>query len=248
VGLAVAVQTLRTRYLFVVAYLFAGLATGWSQAGLGVLAEAHHSGTYGLRVSVSGSPYFLSNTAMETRNTFRARFYFRLDGLDLDQDQTALVFSGRDAQGVDTFRVMVASIDNVHRLGFEVRLNDGSYAPLLPVDGPLLTAGWHGLEFAWRAATPGGLDFWLDGVALMGLGGLDNDSRLLDEVSIGLIDGETSTYGGFVDFDDFEARQQGEIGTLCFALAEISGQFPQWPQSQSILNLVVKVSEACNGP
>ncbi len=70
----------------------------------------------------------------------------------------------------------------------------------------------HLIELDWRAATApgnndGGLTLWLDGVQQASLSGVDNDTRRIDHVRLGAVNGIDPGTRGVYTFDQFESAR-----------------------------------------
>jgi hypothetical protein len=74
----------------------------------------------------------------------------------------------------------------------------------------------HFIELDWRAASAGanngGLTLWIDNVERANLSGIDNDTRKIDRVQLGAVNGIDSGTRGTYYIDDFESRRQTYIG------------------------------------
>ena len=82
-----------------------------------------------------------------------------------------------------------------------------------------LPSGYFAVEFEWKASDAGSsnghLDVWVDGSAVSGLSGLDNETRRIDYVRWGAVDGVDSTPSGKMNLDEFVSqRSSSMIGTL----------------------------------
>jgi hypothetical protein len=77
----------------------------------------------------------------------------------------------------------------------------------------------HFVELDWGAATAtgannGGLTVWIDGIQQANLPGVDNDTRRIDRVRLGAVNGLYSGTLGTYYFDAFESRRQTYIGPV----------------------------------
>ena len=75
----------------------------------------------------------------------------------------------------------------------------------------------HYIEFDWRAATASGANngyftLWLDGVQQASLTGQDSDTRRVDRVRLGAVEGVDSGTRGTEYFDAFDSRRINYIG------------------------------------
>jgi hypothetical protein len=81
-----------------------------------------------------------------------------------------------------------------------------------------VTAGPHAVEIDWRRATaPGANDgafqMWIDGLPVLNLTGLDNDSGGIDYARLGALSIKPGA-SGRIYWDEFESRRQTYIGLV----------------------------------
>ena len=238
--------SLSTRFL--VLFLTTLLWPSRLHGGLEVLEAAKHRGSFGLRVTTGIDETSVATAVGSSFSRLRVRFYLRLDGLDLAEATSATVFTAEN-DGPANIAIQVTRIDGQLRLGWQVRLDNGSFAEVLPPSGPALTAAWHAIELRWQAGSgDGSFHLLFDGQSQMDLDALDNDATLIQSCRLGLIDGDQGTYSGHADFDDFTWRTEGTIGLLSLDPAELTEPASQWPERHSILYLIGLVSEIRTSP
>lgn len=76
---------------------------------------------------------------------------------------------------------------------------------------------WHVIELEWQgasapAANDGFLSFWIDGVLMGTISGVDNDTHRLDQARLGATSGLDAGTLGSMFFDQFESRRDTYIG------------------------------------
>jgi len=143
---------------------------------------------------------------------YRARFYFDPNSIAMTDGNAHYIFIGYDAKAIFNmdFRIFGGS--------YQIRLrqqNDSqatqSTAWFTISDAP------HFIEMEWRAATASGanngsITLWIDGVQKAKLSGLDNDTRRIDRVQLGVLSGVGAGTLGTYYIDAFESRRQTYIG------------------------------------
>jgi hypothetical protein len=151
--------------------------------------------------------------ALETR--YRARFYFDPNSIPMVIGDAHLIFLGTSGGG--TIQQLQVEL-RFQATGYEVR------ALLVNDAKAWISTSWisisdvsHALELDWRAATTagannGGLTFWIDGVQQADLTSVDNDTRRIDQVRLGVVSGVDNGTRGTYFFDAFESRRSTYIG------------------------------------
>jgi len=202
-----------------------GSLAGWSSAvtdsgDLAVTNAAAIRGLTGLAGTVNDvNPLYVQDDSPAGESHYRARFYFDPQGFDTGEAQghhrtrTFIVFSQAPLRRVAA--VVLKSQGGTLSLGVRARLDDNSQA-----DTPFLTlaAGPHAIEIdlvrATGSATANGrLEFWLDGVSVSALTGLQNNRAVVDFVRLGALSVKSGA-AGTMYWDEFESRREPYIGLL----------------------------------
>lgn len=141
------------------------------------------------------------------------RFYFDPNGITMANN--------------DMFTLMYGFSGSTSILRVDFRFNSGAYQLMARAldDGSTWSATpWltisdapHIVELDWQASTAigannGTLSFWIDGVALSLVTGIDNDTRRIDTIRLGAVTGLDAGTIGTVYFDAFDSRRQNYIG------------------------------------
>jgi len=162
------------------------------------------------------NPTYVADWAPFEEARYRARFYFDPNSIRVTTGDSMHLLHGMNFVGTVVARL-------------ELRASGESYqvrAGLID-DGMLYTnTPWvsisdasHSLELDWRAATGrgsgnGSLSFWVDGVLHGQVTEIDNDTRRVDFIRLGIVGGWRPEVGGAVYFDAFESRRQTYIGPV----------------------------------
>ncbi len=197
----------------------AGNFSAWSVSktdggDLSVSAGAALIGAQGVQAVINdANTLYLTDNRPAAETRYRARFYFDPNSIAMASGDAHYIFYGL-AEGAATVRV-------------EFRFASGTYqirAGALNDAGSTLNTAWfvisdapHFIEFDWRAATAagandGGLTLWIDGQPKSTLTGIDNDTRRVKSVRLGLVGGLDAGTRGTYYFDAFESRRQTYIG------------------------------------
>jgi hypothetical protein len=189
-----------------------GGLTAWSASStdgghLSVSTGAAMVGTLGLQAFINdNNSMCVTDATPQAEKRYRARFYFDPNSITMASGNAHYIFYGYS--GTST---------NVLRIEFRYYLRNYQLRAGLRGDGSTWTnTSWfaitdapHSIEFDWRAAAAagtndGGLTLWLDGVQKAALAGIDNDTRQIDQVQLGVVSG--------VDSRTLLTRLQGQPG------------------------------------
>ncbi len=196
-----------------------GDLSAWSSAvtdagDLSASAAAALAGSFGMQAVIDNNTaiYVSDNTSnMEPR--YRARFHFDPNTIGMANGDWHNIFQGFSGS-TPVVRVQFGFFASEYLVRVSL-LDDSINWTNSPWFSLSDTA--HAIEFDWRAATApgaldGGLTVWMDGVQQATLTGVDNDTRRIGSVQLGVVAGvDTGTRGTYY-FDAFESRQQTYIG------------------------------------
>ncbi len=200
----------------------AGNFSLWSASSTGggdlsVSPTAALVGNQGLRAVINdNSAIYLTDDRPLAESRYRARFYFDPNSIVMASGDAHYIFYGYTGTSPVMLRV-------------EFRFSNGAYqlrAALLNDATTWSSSSWftitdagHFIELDWQAssavgANNGSLAFWIDGVQQVNITGIDNDTRRIDRVRLGVVSGiDTGTRGTYF-FDAFESTRQTYIGPV----------------------------------
>jgi hypothetical protein len=199
-----------------------GSLSAWSTAvtdngDLSVNSSAALVGSQGLRAVINNTTsIYVTDDTPNAETRYRVRFYFDPNFIAMSNGNAHYIFYGYTGTSTDVLRI-------------EFRRSSGSYqiqAALRNDKSTWSVSNWstisdapHFFELDWRASTAagannGGLTFWIDGTQMSNLTGVDNDTRRIDRVRLGAINGLDSSTSGTEYFDAFESRRQTYIGPV----------------------------------
>lgn len=161
------------------------------------------------------TPIFVTDTSPNAESRYRARFYFDPNSIPMANGDAHIIFNGYSGTSTSMLWVeLIYSSTTGYRL--RVRLLDDStnwkVSSIYNISDAV-----HFLELDWQAASAAGandgyLTFWIDGVQMTNLTGVDNDTRRIDWVRLGATYGLDSGTRGTYFFDAFESRRSSNIG------------------------------------
>ena len=199
--------------------LLAGLFPGTCHAvSLSVIEDAAQSGDRGLRVLIDeAKPGYLQDDSPEALKQYRARFYIRVDALEMPAGENISVYVAYSTTDLPVLYLRVKQVADAIRLGAAARLSSGSYTAVPDRGEVRLDPGWHAIELQWLAAKDflnanGALNLWVDGRSVTGLTGLSNSTLQVQSVRLGAVEGVTAAMSGWFDLDEFVSRAKGYIG------------------------------------
>jgi hypothetical protein len=192
-----------------------GSLTGWTSSvidggDLSASVAAALEGSFGMQAVINNntSIYVTDDTPL-AESHYRMRFRFDPNSIVMASGNAHYVFYGY----AGTTTVIV-------RLEFRYYLGNYQLRASMVNDATTWsTTSWynitdapHLIELDWRAssaagANNGGLTFWSDGLQLVNLTGVDNDTRRIDRVQLGPVSGiDTGTRGTYF-FDSFVSER-----------------------------------------
>ncbi len=191
--------------------------------------SARFDGQCGLRVTLAGAyTAFVEDTtpgaAFPDVTEYTARFYMYVGEMTFGAGDYAELFAGYDGGSELVFSMSIYEANGF--LYTHLVLVDDFGSPIeTGNNGILLKRGWRSIELKWRAASSNGandgeLTVSIDGIPGSGaeiLTGLDNDTRNLSRVRLGVLSGNTSSISGALDLDLFQSGRGGTFGPIAKA-------------------------------
>jgi uncharacterized protein YjiK len=181
---------------------------------LSVSASAALVGTNGLQAVIDdNNAIYLTDDTPNAEPRYRARFYFDPNSIPMASGDNHFILQGYSGTSTLIMRVQFRFSNGAYQVRAALR-NDAS---------TWTNSAWltisdvsHFIELDWRAASAGanngGLTLWIDNVERANLSGIDNDTRKIDRVQLGAVNGIDSGTRGTYYIDDFESRRQTYIG------------------------------------
>jgi subtilisin family serine protease len=187
---------------------------------LSVTTQAKYAGNYGMQAQIDdNNPIFVRDDTPNAESRYRARFYFNPNSIPMVSGNAHFIFKGFAGSSSSSTELLRVELRWTSAAGYEVRaslVNDGTtWANTVWVP---IQNRWNSLELDWRAASgaganDGGVTLWIDdGLHQVSTSPVDNDTRRIDFVRLGALNGiDTGTRGAYY-FDAFESREQTYIG------------------------------------
>jgi len=171
-------------------------------------------GSFGLQVRINdNTPTYVVDNRPSAETSYRMRFYFDPNSIVMAKGNDHAIFNAYDGAGN-----VAARVDFGYNRNYQV------YAGLVRDAGSWVNSGWmnlsdapHTIEIEWRASTAAGanngvLTLWVDGVQRASLTGIDNDTKRIENVRLGAVEGIDTRTRGTYYFDQFNSRRSGYIG------------------------------------
>ena len=181
---------------------------------LSVKSGAALIGGYGLQALIDdNNSIYVTNDSPNAEPRYRMRFYLDPNSIAMINNDAHYIFYGYS--GTST---VVLRIEFRFKGGYQIRAglrNDSN--SWKSSNWFTISDGLHFIEIDWRPATAAGanngsLTLWIDNVQRANLTAVDNDTRRLDRVQWGAVEGVDSGTRGTYYFDAFESRRQTNIG------------------------------------
>jgi hypothetical protein len=182
---------------------------------LSISTAAAMHGDYGMAALIDDTiSIYVKDGEPVDEPRYRARFDFDPNSIDLPDGGEFAVLRGYNAAGDTDFTVSVRLISGVYQVKASMWSDSHAYAATsyFPItDSP------HALEIDFQAASStqandGSLILWIDGTEVTPIQGIDNDTRTVDSVRLGVIDPPNVEIGGAVYIDDFVSDRTQYIG------------------------------------
>ena len=182
---------------------------------LSVTAQAKIIGSYGLNLNVNdNNSLYVTDQTPSALSHYRSRFYMVTNDLAMLEGDSFYLFQGLDSISSTFIRLeMRYSLGDYHVRG-ETQLDGGAWSS---TPWTTIADGTHLLETDWRGSIAAGANngyfkFWVDNSLTSSVRYLDNDTKRVDSVRLGAVDGiDTGTRGSFY-LDDYISRQESYIG------------------------------------
>ena len=197
-----------------------GSLTAWTSSvtnggALSVSPSAALVGAYGLRAAInSNTAIYVTDDTPSAEARYRARFYFDPNSISMSNGNAHYIFYGYSGTSTVVLRIEFRYATPSRQLRAALVNNATTWS----------TSSWftisdapHYVEIDWAAATAAGanngyLTLWIDGTQRANLTGVANDTRRIDRVRLGAVNGIDSGTRGTYYFDEFVSRRQTYIG------------------------------------
>lgn len=191
-----------------------GSLSAWSSAttdsdDLSVTTGAALVGSYGMQAVIDdNTSIFVTDNTPNAETRYRVRFSFDPNSITMANGNSFIPFI---AQGGSRRAIQVLFNRSGGSYQMQVRTqNDaGTYLGTATVN---ISDAPHVIEILWVRATAAGandgtLTFWLDGVQVGSVTGIDSDGRTVDTAQFGAVEGIDTGTRGTLYFDAFESRR-----------------------------------------
>lgn len=157
---------------------------------------------------------YVSDATPANETRYRARFYFDPNSISMSSGNSFYMFYGYNAANTVLLRIEFRYASGTYQLRVNTLNDSGTWLSTTYIN---LSDSVHYVEIDWRASSAAGANngvvtLWLDGVQRANLTGVDNDTRRIDRVSLGVVAGIDSRTRGTLFIDAFESRRQTYIG------------------------------------
>ena len=205
-----------------------GNLSGWSSSvtdggDLSVTSDAIFAGSFGMQAVIDDNiSIYASDDLPEAETNYQASFDFNPHSITMASGDAHLIFGGYQGTSTLVLRVQFRRYSGNYQLQASL-LNDGS--TWAATSWYTISDAYHQINLDWQAATAAGanngsLTFWVDGNSLPTLAGVDNDTRRIDRVRLGAVNGIDTGTRGTTYFDEF-VSSRGDGGQQSFVLTAL---------------------------
>ena len=186
-----------------------------TEGDLNVSTGAALFGSFGMAALIDNNTgMYLQDFSPVSESRYRARFYFDPNGITMSNGAFQTIFMGATSTGQAVVRINLHWQGGNYRVRAVAQSDTGANnaTPFTTIsDAP------HSLEIDWEAASASGtnngsVSFWIDGIHVATVAGIDNDAMRVDQAWLGPIIGNFSGTSGSEFFDAFESRRLNYIG------------------------------------
>ncbi len=198
----------------------AGVLTAWTSSSidkgnLSVSPAAAIVGSAGLQALINDkNAIYVTDDTPSSEKSYRARFYFDPNSIKMKSGDEFYLFYGFSGTSTQVVRVEMQYSSSKYQLRAAIRDDGSSWGN---TSWTTITDAPHAVELYWLAAVSnsarnGSVTLWIDGVQKGSLTKINNDTRRIDRVRLGAVEGLDSNTKGTIYFDAFESRRLGYIG------------------------------------
>jgi hypothetical protein len=197
-----------------------GNLSAWSTSvidsgDLSVSTAAKLVGNNGMQAVIDdNNTIFVTDDTPNAEPHYRARFYFDPNSILMVSGDTHAIFYGYSDTSIGVLRVQFRFYNGAYQIRAAL-LNDAT--TWKNSSWFMISDATHFVELDWQAATAvgandGHLTLWIDGTQKASLTNVDNDTRRIDSIRLGVVAAiDTGTRGTYY-FDAFESRRLTYIG------------------------------------
>lgn len=195
-------------------------ASAWNggavnSARLAFNTASGRNSTCGMGVTVQSSllAYVVENIP-SNETSFNARFYFMPNTLKMPNNTPITLFEANNAAGNQVIAVQL------RWSGKTMQMRAGSLSDANVwkyTNWAVISNTWQSIEVDWNAsssasANNGSLTFWIDGIQVGVLSGLNNDVHSINSAYLGAVAGLNNKMSGSFFIDDYESHRLTMIG------------------------------------
>ncbi len=197
-----------------------GDISGWNAASidegdLRVSSTAALEGNYGLEVLIDDTTeLWVEDVYPSTESHYRARFYFDPNSIVMPTNSTMDLFYGIDVESETIIYIELRSIYDEYQIRISTLDDSDNWVNSywFPISNDP-----HAIELEWQASssstsTDGQITFWIDGLEKSQISDMDNDTKRIDNIQLGVLNISSSLITGTVFFDDFASKRTSYIG------------------------------------
>ncbi|MFN8414081.1 MAG: LamG-like jellyroll fold domain-containing protein, partial [Anaerolineales bacterium] len=173
-------------------------------------------GTYGMQALINDlNTIYATDFSPAAEHTYYARFYFDPNTISIPSGQGFGFFTASSNTG-SCLRIMLNNVNGVYNLQAQA-MNDAS--SWIAGQNIPTTDAIQEIEVEYSVSSAvnsndGYVKLWLNDTLVDTVSGVDNDTRVVDTVSLGAVNSIDTGTSGTIYFDEFESRKNSHIGPI----------------------------------
>jgi hypothetical protein len=207
-----------------------GLAN-WSSSttdggNLSATTTAKLHGSYGLNALINDTnSLYVENDLSSSIKRFRARFYFNVNSLTIEQYQSIFIFNVFNSSWGNSYSIRLSD-NSTNKTGYEIYTSYWNDADAeSDSSGIAISNGLHYIEIDFTTssaagANNGAITTWIDGTQVYSATSIDNDTKNINYIQLGPQFWWGGAFSGNLYFDDFVSNS---TGTAIGAVTSSSG-------------------------
>ncbi len=208
---------------------------------LSITSQNAIEGTYHMQSVINDqNELYVYDESPLGNNIYEERFYFNTNSVNIPEDEFIDIFHANDTTNGLAYRVRLQSVNDQYQVGVEVEDDNQQNIESSWYD---ISDDRHAIEIEFgtssgRDENNGFIRIWLDNGFQEEISGLDNYTKHVDYIQMGVLSPTASTISGSLFFDCFYSKRDGYIGLnpnvnpsgYIYSNAFENGSFSAWSE------------------
>jgi hypothetical protein len=181
---------------------------------LSISSNSALQGLSGLQALINDtSSIYVTDYSPINDSQYHARFLFDPNSISIPNNNSFAIFTGAGGNGI-TFRLMLFNESNIYKLQMWVMNDNSAWTAsnkVVIIDEP------QAIELEFKSSSAIGANngytkLWINNILVDTFSNLDNDTRLIGQVSLGAVQSLDTGTSGIIYFDNFVSTRNNYIG------------------------------------